>query len=221
MKKTIAALCASAVLLTTTACDEDFQWEDYEAESQTQHDQPIADEIESTGGSDESGDDLRVTADLVRVIDGDTVAVAADEEAGLPATNSAGTEHSVRLLGIDTTEMNFYSDEEPDCGAQEATNHLMWSIGDLEAAGSIEVTLVYDEASDRYDAYDRSLAYLEVGVIDINQKMVADGWAVAWYPGSAEEPSRYADYVKMQESAESLLSGGWGLCEDFEQIARG
>ncbi|WP_157109141.1 thermonuclease family protein [Cryobacterium arcticum] len=41
-----------------------------------------------------------LTATLIRVVDGDTITVVPSEL--LPAIDDAGTEHAVRLLGIDT-----------------------------------------------------------------------------------------------------------------------
>jgi len=147
------------------------------------------------------------SAQVVRVIDGDTIAVAPTSE--LPATNSAGSEHVVRLLGIDAPEMNKSSGNSPDCGAQEATDRL----GQLIAGAS--VTLTFDASSDHTDRYGRSLAYVETPgapSVDIALQMVIDGYAGAWYPRSEPEPERFASYADALRAAEVSGVGAHGSC---------
>lgn len=147
---------------------------------------------------------------LLRIIDGDTIAVA-PVEGVLPGTNAAGDEHSVRMLGIDTPEMNFHDPADPECGAEEATEHLEELL-----PVDHDVILTFDEKADHTDRYDRSLAYVaNLGLDDINLAMVADGYAEPWYPKSAPEPTRVPEYTKAAEKAEADNLGSYAECSDI------
>lgn len=149
-----------------------------------------------------------VEAIIVRVIDGDTLAVEPIEGV-LAATNEDGTEHAVRLLGIDAPEMNYYSDEGPECGAEAATEQLESYVHE-----GMKVTLTFDTEADHVDAYDRSLAYVSLGpVADIGLDQVYEGYATAWYPDSEPTPERFEGYAHAQESAEAAQHGSWANCE--------
>ena len=80
-----------------------------------------------------------LSATLIRVVDGDTIAV--EPTSDLPDTGY--DEHSVRLLGIDAPEMHKTTNEAPDCGAEAATDHLRQLL-----ASATYVTLVFDPVSD-------------------------------------------------------------------------
>src|SRR5699024_2307574 len=143
---------------------------------------------------------------VVRVIDGDTIAVEPTED--LEATDDAGDEHTVRLLGIDAPEMNVYKSDPPECGAQEAADNLA-AVLDEDAP----VTLVYDVESDHTDHYGRSLTYVSTETVDdLAAEQVADGYAMARYPSSEPTPQRYDDYVAMSETAAERSAGAHGQC---------
>ncbi|MGP5364465.1 thermonuclease family protein [Brachybacterium tyrofermentans] len=146
-------------------------------------------------------------ATVVRVIDGDTLAVEPSET--LPATNDEGTEHVVRVLGIDAPEMNYHDDAEPECGAQEATDYLE----EMLPAGA-RVTLVHDGQADRVDRYGRTLAYVELeDVGDAGELLISDGYAIAWYPQSEPEPGRFPAYQASMTTARDADAGSWAHCE--------
>lgn len=149
------------------------------------------------------------TTSLIRVVDGDTIVVVPTE--ALPATNEAGTEHAVRLLGIDAPEMHKMTEEPPECGAQAATAYLT----SLVATGAV-VTLVYDERSDHTDRYGRSLAYVQSPAIgDLGRAVVDAGYAEAWYPKGEPEPHRYAEYTAIQRKAASAGAGAQSTCSSI------
>lgn len=163
--------------------------------------------------STETGELPPVSTTVVRVIDGDTVALApvlarTDDDVSLKATNAEGTEHVVRLLGIDTPEMNYSTTQEPDCGAQQATDHLETLLPE-----GTQVTLTYDPLADKTDRYGRSLAYLstESGE-DVALEQAMAGYAAAWYPRSEPEPENYKIYRSAQKEAELNLLGSFGTC---------
>lgn len=146
------------------------------------------------------------SATMVRVIDGDTIAVQPTDE--LPATNDDGDEHVVRLLGIDAPEMNFYEAEDPECGAQAATDYLAELLPEAAA-----VTIVYDERADETDRYGRSLAYIESPQADdAGLAMIAEGHAAAWVPQSAPDPERLTSYEDAMATAQSGRTGAWAQC---------
>ncbi|WP_051299300.1 thermonuclease family protein [Arthrobacter castelli] len=152
----------------------------------------------------------QITTEVVRVIDGDTVAVK--PVAGvLEATNEAGDEHSVRLLGIDTAEMNTYETATPECGAQAATDHLKTMLD----AGTA-VTLTYDDHADHADhtdRYGRSLTYLSTdGGGDVALRQISAGYAVPWYPDGEPEPQRFGIYSTAADKAEAAEAGAYAYC---------
>lgn len=149
------------------------------------------------------------TTSLIRVVDGDTIAVLPTE--ALPATNEAGTEHAVRLLGIDAPEMHKVTAEPPECGAEAATAYLT----SLVATG-VDVTVVYDERSDHTDRYGRSLAYVQSPTIgDLGREVVEAGYAEAWYPKGEPEPARYAEYAATELEAASAGAGAHSTCSSI------
>lgn len=158
----------------------------------------------SSSDSAESGSST-IEATVSRVVDGDTIAV--EPTGDLPANSSGGREHSVRVLGIDAPEMDWNGGDH-ECGAQEATDRAAQMFGEGDA-----VTLVYDDEADRFDRYDRSLAYVEdAGQQDLGAVLVAEGLVAAWYPSSAPEPGNYASYSQMMEEAQENSVGSWGHC---------
>lgn len=164
-----------------------------------------------------SSTDERAAADnivqVLRVIDGDTIAVT--PTSAFPATNGEGTEHSIRLLGIDTPELNAKGNKPPECGALEALNRLV-SILLVDGTGAwVQVT--YDDKADRYDRYGRSLAYVEIpdGATrgtDVGLTLAAEGLAEAWYPRGEPRPTRFAGYKKEQQAAEANSLGSYADC---------
>ena len=109
-------------------------------------------------------------ADVIRVIDGDTVVIAGDER--------------VRLIGIDTPENG-------QCGFDEAKQ----AIEKLLASGS--ATFYSGTTSDK-DKYDRLLRYIEVEGIDVGLNLISNGFAIARYDsrdgyGPHDRESEYID----------------------------
>jgi micrococcal nuclease len=137
-------------------------------------------------------------AAVVHVIDGDTVRVRVGAAgAGLPPG-----EHRVRLLGIDTPELDGGT-AAPACGAIEATAFLT-SLLDRG-----EVWLLADR-EDR-DRFDRPLRYLwtDDGTF-VNRAIIraGHGHAVAYEPNV-----RYAEVLRAAESrARAAGAGVWGAC---------
>lgn len=138
-------------------------------------------------------------ATVAHVVDGDTVRVTVvDGDGTLPPG-----EHRVRLLGIDSPEMEATSGL-PECGAVQATEYLHRRI-----PPGTSVWLVPD-TEDR-DRFDRPLRYVLTDDASlINQAAVAAGHARAML---FEPNDRYADVLRATEdAARADAAGMWAAC---------
>lgn len=98
---------------------------------------------------------------VLRVIDGDTLAVRAREEL------------TVRLIGVDTPETR-RPGTPVQCFGREATAHAKRLVEGRE------VYLEYDPTQDRQDRYGRTLAYVWLPgspPVLLNERLIADGYA--------------------------------------------
>jgi micrococcal nuclease len=153
-------------------------------------------EVEVNEEPDDGARAARVEAEVVRVVDGDTIIVAID-----------GHEERLRYIGIDTPE-SVTPDQGVECFGPEATAENARLV-----AGRI-VVLEADE-EDR-DQFGRLLRYVYVVELDgslvmVNERLVADGYAEA---GSYPPNKRYEDDLRAaQEAARTRAAGLWGTCE--------
>jgi len=172
--------------------------------------QSFADAI--TGGNSQGGNGQPAAANsatVIRVIDGDTIAVQPSD--AFPPTNDAGSEHVIRLLGIDTPEMNVMSEEDLECGAQNASDQL----AALLPAGAA-VSIIFDADADRSDRYGRSLAYVQLADgTDAALALASTGYAEAWYPQGEPEPERFAAYAAAEDNAASSNLGSHSMCDSI------
>ena len=108
-----------------------------------------------TGGACSSNSDEQQAsqAEVIRVIDGDTIVIAGDER--------------VRPIGIDTPEKG-------QCGFEEAKQ----ALEKLLASGP--ATFYSGTTSDK-DMYGRLLRYIEVEGIDVGLNLISNGFAIARY----------------------------------------
>ena len=115
-----------------------------------------------------------------RVVDGDTIHIGKTK---------------IRLHGIDAPEMKqtcrTRKGEEQMCGqlAKQALQRLVKGQ-DVTCKG------------DTRDRYKRLIAVCYVGPLDINERMVTDGWAIAYRKYSM-------DYVRAETFAKSRREGLW------------
>ncbi|TLP94717.1 hypothetical protein FEF26_11355 [Nesterenkonia salmonea] len=103
-------------------------------------------------------------AEMVRVVDGDTIVVSIE-----------GEDERVRLLNIDTPE-TVHPTEPVECGGPEASE----AISELLSPGDV-VVLEFDQ--EQRDRYDRLLAGVFVEDVFVNERMAREGWG---------EPAYYA-----------------------------
>lgn len=138
-------------------------------------------------------------ADVVRIVDGDTIVVDIHEvEPGAGAGEAGVGEHKVRLLGIDTPE-SVRPGHPVECFGRESTAAL-----EALLAGA-EVRLVKDV--EERDGFDRLLRYVYIGDELANARMVANGYATAFtYPPNIRHSELF---VQLQREAREGDRGLW------------
>jgi micrococcal nuclease len=130
-------------------------------------------------------------AEVLRVVDGDTIEVQL----------ASGKIEDIRYIGIDTPE-TVYPGEPVECFGPAA------SRANERLVEGKNVRLVYDE--ERRDQYDRLLAYVYVGDLFVNARLVRDGFAYESYysPNGAHRDL----FERLQSQASSRDIGLWGRC---------
>lgn len=125
-----------------------------------------------------------------RVVDGDTIEV----------TEWFST-HKVRLIGIDSPEK--YNVAVAECYAKEATEHLEKLLKNHIKISS------RDGSQDDKDKYGRLLRYIysEDGLTNINQQMIADGYAYEYTYNKAYEFQ--TEFKKAEADAKAAGLGLW------------
>ena len=146
------------------------------------------------------------------VIDADTIAVEIN-----------GSEHQVRLLGIDAPEGSRTRYGKPSCGAKQARAllvHLLFGVavdGDddgLADSGTDAraITLTSDRSQDNKDRYGRLLRYVNVRgqLRTAQQRLLQAGWAKVYvYAGDFQ---RVGLFREAQRSAERHRRGVYRMC---------
>jgi endonuclease YncB( thermonuclease family) len=95
------------------------------------------------------------------VLDGDTFRFRKED----------GTLQSVRLLGVDAPESTTTRYRHTECFGTEAKTYLTNLIKNKN------IRLEYDFTQQQVDSYGRLLAYVYLGDVLVNEKMLADGYA--------------------------------------------
>ncbi len=117
---------------------------------------------------------------VTRIIDGDTFETETGEK--------------VRLIGINAPEIS-------DIFGQEAKQYLSYLIENKT------VDIQADNISNDRDRYQRLLRYVILDGVDINKKMVSDGFAFAYLKYKF---SKSIDYKQAQLEARETNNGIWG-----------
>lgn len=139
-------------------------------------------------------------AEVVRVVDGDTIVVIVSGRSDGPGAGQApiGEEVRVRLIGIDTPE-SVKPGTPVECFGKEA------SAAATALLQGQDVRLVKDV--EETDAYDRLLRYVYLGAEMANARLVTNGYATAYtYPPNV----RWADlFVQLEREARDNNRGLW------------
>lgn len=135
-----------------------------------------------------------IPVELVKTIDGDTIKIMYE-----------GKETNVRYLLIDTPETNH-----PRLGKQPFGEEAKRRNQELMNSGKLEIEF---DIGQKYDKYDRLLAYIYIDGESVQEKLLSEGLArVAYvYPPN----TRHVDeYEKVQNEAKKKGIGIWTL-EDY------
>ena len=134
--------------------------------------------------------EIQGQAELIRVIDGDTIVVNID-----------GKEEKIRIIGIDTPE-SVKPNTPVECFAQEATQE----ITDFLAKPGI-LSISTDPTQDSRDNYGRLLAHVFMNEINIGEHMIRDGYA---YEYTYRDPYIYQlEYRAAEKEARINKRGLW------------
>ena len=138
-----------------------------------------------------------IPVDYVSANDGDTISVKMN-----------GEKERVRLLMVDTPEMN-YDKGEPMPFAEEAKE---FTINLLENADTVE--LLFDKGPET-DHYDRLLAYIYVDGVMLQESLLKEGYAAVRYINKPNN-SLEQQFRDIQADAESAKVNIWSY-EDYFQ----
>jgi endonuclease YncB( thermonuclease family) len=115
-----------------------------------------------------------------RVVDGDTIHIG---------------ETKIRLHGIDAPELK------QTCKTKKGQTQLCGQLAKQSLEAQVRGQQVRCEGDER-DRYGRLIAVCYVGPFNINERMVADGWALAYRQYSK-------DYVRAENFAKARKEGMW------------
>lgn len=130
------------------------------------------------------------TAQVVRVIDGDTILVE------FPG----GEQEKVRYIGVDTPEIG---DKGSECFANEAE---IYNKTLVEGRSVILVSDIRER-----DDYDRLLRYVYVDDIFVQKELVERGYAKVIAVG--DDTKHYRELKSIQTKAQRTERGLWGACQ--------
>lgn len=137
--------------------------------------------------------DLKAVAEVVSVIDGDTIIVMQNSR-----------EVTVRIIGIDTPEKEG-SPKGAECYGDKATERAR------ELLEGRNVALETDNTQDTYDVYNRLLAYVSVDGVDFGEEMIKAGFAEEFtYKVAYKKQSLYRSAERV---AKDTGQGLWQTCE--------
>ena len=132
---------------------------------------------------------------VIDIVDGDTARVVLN-----------GEKFTVRLIGIDTPELNTANYKGKECFAGEAKARL------TQLLEGKKVKLELDQTQGEYDRYNRLLAYIWLGEQLVNQIMISEGYAFEY---TYNLPYKYQTrFKKSEKEAREAMRGLWGqACE--------
>lgn len=164
--------------------------------------------FESISSNDEK-DSYTVT--VIKVIDGDTIKVRFPNE----------TTGTVRFLGIDcpeTTIENNTANEYPgitSLGCLTSYGNKAKSFVESLINNS-EITIQFDEQTERKDRYGRFLCYVFFDEQDVNNHLLELGYARVF---TIESFSKKSAYLETQQQAIDLSKGVWNCTFSMDQLA--
>ncbi len=141
-------------------------------------------------GEQDEESPTKVTAEVTRVVDGDTVEADID-----------GREEDVRYIGVDTPE-SVKPDSPVECFGPEAADFNR----KLVEGETVRLEL----GEEQRDPYDRLLAYVYVNDTFVNAELVRRGYATTL---TIPPNDRFADrFAELEREAGAAGRGLWGAC---------
>lgn len=138
----------------------------------------------------EISQDSQLNAELVRVVDGDTIIVSIDNN-----------DERVRIIGINTPE-SVKPNSPVECFGKESSAHI---TNLLNQSGNLRIET--DPTQDTRDRNGRLLAHVFVGDVNIAQQMIADGYG---YEYTYRVPYIYqSEYRSAEKDARENKRGLW------------
>lgn len=140
----------------------------------------------------QKNDDAEIKdAELVRVVDGDTVVLKID-----------GKNEKIRLIGMDSPE-SVKPNHPVECFGIEASAHAK------EILKNKDLRFKSDYSQDTRDRYGRLLGYIYMYEENFAEKMIFDGYAYE-YTYRKNNPYRYqSDFKKAESKARKNRNGLW------------
>lgn len=125
---------------------------------------------------------------VTRIIDGDTFEIE--------------TKQKVRLIGIDTPELNKSNNLDPECFGTQSAQKLSELILNKKVRMEKDIS--------QTDRFGRLLRYVYVDTVFVNKQLVESGYALAKnYPPD----TKFKDiFSKSQKSAQEVKVGMWKEC---------
>lgn len=146
--------------------------------------------LQDGGSGDEARGPSTATAEVLRVVDGDTIEVSVE-----------GVEERVRYIGVDTPE-SVAPGRPVECFGRRA------AAFNERLVGGRQVSLRFDR--ERRDRYGRLLAYVRVGDRDVNAELVQRGFGrTLTIPPN---DSRAELFARLERGAAGAARGLWGAC---------
>ena len=139
-----------------------------------------------------------IPVDYVSANDGDTISVTMN-----------GEKERVRLLMIDTPEMN-YNKGEPMPFAEDAKE---FTVNLLENADTVE--LLFDKGPET-DHYDRLLAYIYIDGVMLQESLLKEGYAAVRYINKPNN-SLEQQFRDIQADAEAAKVNIWSYKDYFQK----
>ncbi len=133
-----------------------------------------------TNGGDTS------SSTTISVVDGDTIRYGS---------------LTIRMIGIDAPESNTARYGYSECYGSEASKYLTATLKNVK-----EVTIVKDSSQGETDKYWRTLAYVFLWDTNINERMIADGYAFEYTYDKA-----YQYQLNFKEAEKKAKDGGLGM----------
>lgn len=131
----------------------------------------------------------RKTYKVTKVVDGDTIDIDMD-----------GKTQRIRLIGVNTPE-TVHPEKAVECFGEEASKYAKSRLTDKE------VSIETDDSQDKYDKYNRMLAYVFLDDENFNESLIKNGYA---YEYTYNVPYKYqSEFKAAQKYAEQNNIGLW------------